>query len=79
MQKRVDFVTSMMGVMDKEEDESGMMQDVPYFDPKFLVEKYLKLSKADIDRNEDMKKEKEEETKKKKKKGGGEDEGGLGF
>lgn len=79
MQKRVDFVTSMMGVMDKETDDTGMMQDVPYFDPKFLVEKYLKLSKSDIDRNEEMKKSKEEAAAKKKKASGGDDGGGLGF
>jgi len=81
MQKRVDFVTAMMGVQDKETDDTGMLQDVPYFDPKFLVEKYLKLSKSDVDRNEEMKKEKAkaaEEKKKKQNKEGG-DAGGLGF
>ena len=83
MQKRVDFVTSMMGVMDKETDDTGMMVDVPYFDPKFLVEKYLKLSKADVDRNEDMKAEKAKAAEEKKKKaaggGGGEAGGGGGM
>lgn len=58
MQKRVDFVTSMMGIMDKKKDASGMDVDVPYFTPKFVVEKYLKMSQDDISTNERMMKEK---------------------
>lgn len=57
-QRRVDFVTSMMGIMDKKKDASGMDVDVPYFVPKFLVEKYLKLTQDDISANERMMKEK---------------------
>jgi hypothetical protein len=76
MQKRVEFVTAMMGVMDKEPDDTGMMQDVPYFDPRFLIEKYMKISKTDLDRNDDMKADKKEEVEKAKKKAGGGEEGG---
>lgn len=57
-QRRVDFVTSMMGIMDKKKDATGMDVDVPYFVPKFLVEKYLKLTQDDISANERMMKEK---------------------
>lgn len=57
-QRRVDFVTAMMGIMDKKKDASGMDVDVPYFVPKFLVEKYLKLTQDDISANERMMKEK---------------------
>jgi hypothetical protein len=58
MQKRVDFATSMMGIMDKKKDASGMDVDVPYFMPKFVVEKYLKLSPDDVAANERIMKEK---------------------
>lgn len=57
-QRRVDFVTSMMGIMDKKKDATGMDVDVPYFVPKFLVEKYLKLTQDDISSNERMMKDK---------------------
>jgi hypothetical protein len=58
MQKRVDFTTAMMGIYDKKKDASGMDVDVPYFNPKFVVEKYMKLSPDDIAANERMMKEK---------------------
>jgi len=58
MQKRVDFATSMMGIMDKKKDATGMDVDVPYFMPKFVVEKYLKLSQDDIASNERIAKDK---------------------
>ena len=58
MQQRVDFATAMMGIMDKKKDASGMDVDVPYFMPKFVVEKYMKLSQDDIATNERIAKEK---------------------
>jgi hypothetical protein len=61
MQQRVDFATSMMGIMDKKKDATGMDVDVPYFTPKFIIEKYLKLSQDDIAANERMKKAKEQQ------------------
>jgi hypothetical protein len=57
MEKRSNFVTTMMGIMEKQPDSSGMLQDVPYFDPKFLIEKYLGLTNTDIARNEAYKEE----------------------
>jgi len=57
MSKRSDFVTSMMGITDKQPDSSGMLQDVPYFDPKFLIEKYLGLTSTDMARNAAYKEE----------------------
>lgn len=57
MEKKAQFVQSMMGINEKMPDSTGMMQDIPYFDPKFLIEKYLGLSKNDIDRNDDYKEE----------------------
>lgn len=58
MSKRVDFATSMMGIMDKKKDATGMDVDVPYFAPKFIVDKYLKLTQDDIAANERIMKEK---------------------
>ena len=58
MTQRVDFATSMMGIMDKKKDASGMDVDVPYFNPKFVIEKYLKLSPDDIAANERMNRDK---------------------
>jgi hypothetical protein len=58
MQQRVEFATSMMGIMDKKKDATGMDVDVPYFNPKFVIEKYLKLSPDEIAANERMMKEK---------------------
>jgi hypothetical protein len=57
MEKRSNFITTMMGIMEKQPDSSGMLQDVPYFDPKFLIEKYLGLTSTDIARNEAYKDE----------------------
>jgi hypothetical protein len=57
LEKRSSFIQSMMGINEKQPDSTGMMQDVPYFDPKFLIEKYLGLTKNDIDRNEAYKEE----------------------
>jgi len=58
MTQRVDFATSMMGITDKKKDATGMDVDVPYFNPKFVIEKYLKLSPDDVAANERMQKEK---------------------
>ena len=59
MQKRVDFVTSLMGITEKKKDASGMEIDVPYFNPKFLIEKYLKLPDGDMKLNQSYKEQQE--------------------
>ena len=51
MDKRASFIQTMMGINENIPDSSGMMQQVPYFDPKFLIEKYLGLTKNEMDRN----------------------------
>jgi hypothetical protein len=82
MEKRINFANSMMQIMDKRKDASGMDVDIPYFVPKFVIEKYMKLDKADIDRNDRMKEEKEIEDLKYMKKQQdlqADQEGGLGF
>jgi hypothetical protein len=55
LEKRAGFIQTMMGINEKIPDSTGMLQDVPYFDPKFLIEKYLGLSNSDISRNETYK------------------------
>jgi hypothetical protein len=57
MDKRASLIQTLMGITEKMPDSTGMMQDVPFFDPQFLIQKYLKLSKTDIDRNDDLKQE----------------------
>jgi len=52
MSKRVDFVNNMMGLMVSEKDESGMENQVPFFDSLFLAEKFLKMSPADLELNQ---------------------------
>ncbi len=59
MQKRIDFISSMMGIMTKTKDASGMDVDVPYFNAQFVIEKYLKLDPSDIKENNRLNKEKE--------------------
>ena len=59
MNKRIEFATSMMQIMDKRKDGSGMDVDVPFFVPSFIIDKYLKLDKGDMDENERQKKAKE--------------------
>jgi len=51
MQKRIEFATSLMGIMTKQKDATGMDVDVPYFNPQFVIEKYLKLDSSDIKEN----------------------------
>jgi hypothetical protein len=61
MTKRIDFASSMMQIMDKRKDATGMDVDVPYFVPQFVIEKYMKLDKSDVDENARLKKEKDTE------------------
>jgi hypothetical protein len=59
MTKRIDFANSMMQIMDKRKDATGMDVDVPYFVPQFVIEKYMKLDKSDVDENARLKKAKD--------------------
>ena len=61
MTKRIEFASSMMQIMDKRKDATGMDVDVPYFVPQFVIEKYMKLDKSDVDENARLKKEKDTE------------------
>ena len=59
MTKRIDFANSLMQIMDKRKDATGMDVDVPYFVPQFVIEKYMKLDKSDVDENARLKKAKD--------------------
>jgi hypothetical protein len=59
MTERVNFVSSLMQIMTKSKDASGMDVDVPYFNAQFVIEKYLKLDPSDIKENNRLNKEKE--------------------
>lgn len=58
MQKRVDFIQTMKDSMEDMDKEGN---PIKYFSSKFLVQKYLKLSDADLKLNDKLKKEEIEE------------------
>lgn len=70
MSKRVEFIGTMKDSLTITDDEGN---ETPYFSPKFLILKYLKMSEADLELNEKYKKEDELAGKKE---GGNEDEEG---
>lgn len=58
MQKRTEFIQTMKDAL-VDMDPNG--NDVKFFSSKFLVQKYLKLSPADLELNDKYKKEENEE------------------
>ena len=56
MTKRVEFIGTMKDSMTITDSEG---EEQPYFSPKFLILKYLKMSEADLELNEKYKKEEE--------------------
>lgn len=58
MQKKVDFIQTMKDSLIDEDPATG--NQFRYFSSEWLVERYLKLSKADIDLNNKLKKEETE-------------------
>jgi hypothetical protein len=70
MTKRVEFIGTMKDSLTVTDSEG---EEQPYFSPKFLILKYLKMSEADLELNEKYKKE--EELLKKLKEGSNNDDG----
>lgn len=63
--KRAEFIKTLQDITVPEMDESGMLNDIPYFNAKFLIQKYMKLTSSDIIQNEKMEeKRKREEAEK---------------
>lgn len=54
MSKRVEFIGTMIDNLTVTNDDGD---EVPYFSPKFLIIKYLKMSEADLELNEKFKRE----------------------
>lgn len=54
MSKRVEFIGTMKDNLTITNDDGD---EVPYFSPKFLIIKYLKMSEADLELNEKFKRE----------------------
>ena len=52
MTKRVEFIGTMKDSLTVTNEEG---EEVPYFSPKFLIVKYLKMSEADLELNEKYK------------------------
>lgn len=50
--RRVQFLSSLQGLTVTEYDQDGNPTDTPLFDAMFLVEKFLKMSQADLDQNQ---------------------------
>ena len=81
MSKRVEFIGTMKDSLTITNSEG---EEVPYFSPKFLIIKYLKMSEADLELNEKYKLEEkqasggDEEGSEEDEESGGEDEFGGG-
>lgn len=59
MSKRVEFIGTMKDSLVIQEGED----EVPYFDPEFLIIKYLHMSQADLELNEKYKKKRKQNNK----------------
>ena len=66
MTKRIEFISSMKESLVETDSEGN---DIPFFAMKFLIQKYLKMSEADLDLNEKLKLEEKLKSK-------GDEEGG---
>lgn len=73
MTRRIDFIGSMKDSITETDAEGN---DVPFFSPKFLVMKYLKMSDADLELNEKYKLEDKMKKQKDNKKEEPEEEAG---
>ena len=85
MTKRIEFISTMKDSLVETDSEGN---DIPFFAMKFLIQKYLKMSEADLELNEKLKLEEknkggasaegEEGTEGEDELGGGEEEGTEG-
>lgn len=58
------LITALSGITQPSVGPDGSPVDVPYYDAKFLVEKYMQMSDIDIKLNEKYKREREREIRK---------------
>ena len=73
MTKRIEFIASMKDSLVETDSEGN---DIPFFAMKFLIQKYLKMSEADLDLNEKLKLEEKLKNKDEEGEGGEESEEG---
>lgn len=73
MTKRVEFISTMKESLVETDSEGN---DIPFFSMKFLIQKYLKMSEADFELNEKLKKEEKLESGDKSGEEGEEEMGG---
>ena len=63
-EKGANTVNALMGIKEPTVNPDGSPGEKNFFDPKFLVEKYMEFSEADMKLNAKYKKERDEEIKK---------------
>ena len=73
MTRRIEFIGTMKDSITITNDEG---EEEPYFSPKFLVVKYLKMSEADLELNDKYKLEEKLAKKAKEENGGGDEDTG---
>ena len=73
MTRRIEFIGTMKDSITITNDEG---EEEPYFSPKFLVVKYLKMSEADLELNDKYKLEEKLAKKSKEENGGGDEDTG---
>ena len=73
MTKRIEFIASMKDSLVETDSEGN---DIPFFAMKFLIQKYLKMSEADLDLNEKLKLEEKLKNKGDEEEGEESEEGG---
>ena len=79
MTKRIEFISTMKDSLVETDSEGN---DIPFFAMKFLIQKYLKMSEADLELNEKLKLEEKNKggasAEGEDELGGGEEEGAEG-
>jgi len=63
-EKGASTVSTMMGILEPTVNTDGTPGETPYFDAKFLVEKYMSFTEEDVKLNAKYKKERSDEVKK---------------
>ena len=63
-EKGASTVSTMMGITEPTVNPDGTPGEIPYFDAKFLVEKYMSFTDSDVKLNAKYKKERADEVKK---------------
>jgi len=60
-EKGANIINTLMGIKEPAIDGQGEMSEASYFDPKFLIEKYMKMTDSDMKLNKKYKEERREQ------------------